>query len=502
MRNIKVLALIIAAFYGLSANGQLVNSIYYLDNLPQTSKLNPARMPKCNFYINVMNVNTSLFTELGPQQVLTQDNVVDGVLRMPYYNQTMWDNFVNSLNDPISLRGETEAGLGFGFRAKKGYFHFDISERNIFNVSLDRDILTLNNLGNDVTKDFSSMSFSASAFAQIGLGYAYEVTPQLNVGAKIKILKGLANVNAEFNKAELYTSVDYWQLTGDAEANMSLPVRFELDQDGNIEEVNDSILSEIGIDYLNNYFAPATNFGIATDLGVEYKLLPNLFLSASLIDFGKIWWNHEVSNIKGEADVRFDGIDEDPFLYDDENDVDNYFEEFADSILGGFTSSVTNNNFNTGLAPRLYVGAEYLLNDQISFGVLSNTSFYKQRTMQSVMLSANANLNYVLTAGAHYGFNFGYANTGGFTLGLNILPIQLFFAVDYIPLRYNKADVTENDEQVNLGIVKWDYAPVPVSMNALNVQVGLNFTFGCRKRSNVPIYHDCFDDDVPGLRKL
>lgn len=501
MSKIKILILVVLATVSMASSGQLVNSLYYLDNIPQASKLNPARMPRCNFYINWINVNANMFTELGPQHVYNTNNIVDDTLRMPYYNEDMWQNFLNDLHDPVSFSTESEIGLGFGFKTKEGYFHFDLSERNVFNVGLDKDLLTLNNLGNEVTKDFSSMNLKATAFLQLGLGYALELNSNLNIGAKLKLLKGLAVTDVYFEEATLYTSVDYWRFTGDATANISAPLNFVLDEEGNIEEVESTLPENIDFSYVSDRLFTGSNLGAAIDLGVEYKLMPNLYLSASLIDLGKIWWNYDVSNIQGGGEIEFDGIDEEPLFYDSDEEINAYFENLADSLLGGMTSSVSTNNFNTGLAPKLYVGAEYLLNEQISFGVLSSTSFYKEQTMQSIMFSANANLNYFLTAGAHYGWNFGYANTGGFTLGLNLFPIQVFVAADYLPLSYKKFDMNEGYD-LDLGFTKWDYTPIPINLNAISLQVGLNFTFGCKRGSDVPIYDAEFDEDIPGMRNL
>ncbi|MFB6342220.1 DUF5723 family protein [Saccharicrinis sp. FJH62] len=501
MQKIKVIALFIAVFWGLNANGQLVNSLYYMDNLPQASRLNPARMPNCNFYINVMNVGTSMFTELGPQHILTQDNVINDTLRMPYYNETLWNEFLDKLHDPISLNLETEAGMGFGFRAGRGYFHFDLTERNIMNIHLAKDFLTMNDLGNDVTKDFSTLSINSTAFMQAGLGYAREITPNLNVGMKLKLLKGLAAATVNVNRAELYTSVEQWNFTADAIGDVSIPVRFDVDQNGDLV-ANDSVLQNIDFGYIKKYSSPATNFGAAVDLGVEYKVMPQLYLSASLVDLGKIWWNNNVSNIAAGGNVNFEGVSEEPLLYTDQEKVDDYFQNLGDSLLNELSYGVSHNNFSSGLAPKLYVGAEYLLNEQISFGLLSNTTFYKDKTMESIMFSANANLYHFLTAGAHYGWNWGYANTAGFTLGINIFPIQIYLAADYLPLRYQKVDVTEGNNQIDLGFAKWDYAPIPVNLNALSLQVGLNFKFGCRKRYNEPIYKDKYDKEIPGWREL
>ena len=106
-----------------------------------------------------------------------------------------------------------------------------------------------------------------------------------------------------------------------------------------------------------------------------------------------------------------------------------------------------------------------------------------------------------LTAGAHYAWNFNYANTAGFTLGFNIWPLQIFLATDYIPLRYQNIDIAEGADH-ELPIFDNEYTPIPVDFNAFNFQLGINFKFGCRKKYNVPIYKGEYDEEIPGLRKL
>lgn len=501
MRNIKITAIVVMVLMVSAMTGQTNNSLYYMDNLPQASKLNPARMPNCNFYINLPNVAFKTISDIGPQQFITHDNVVNDTLRMPYYNEDLWNNFMDKLNDPISLMFETEVGMGFGFRAGRGYWHFDVSERNIISVNLAKDILTLNNLGQGQHKDFSTMSIHATAFLQSGIGYAREINQNLSVGGKIKLLKGAVNAQAVINKFDLHTSVEQWQVNADAVANLSFPIRFETDADGNITGVNDSLLKNIDLDFARKMASPLVNFGTAIDLGVEYKLLPKLHLSASLIDFGKIWWNYEVSNISAKGDVTFDGIKDvdNAYFLDDEDEVEEFFQEFGDSLLNLISTPYTNNNYSTNLAPKLYIGAEYLLNDVFSVGVLSNTTFYRKKTMQSIMFSANANFYHFLTAGAHYGWNWGYANTGGFTLGFNLWPLQIYMAADYLPLRYNPVNT---GEELNLGIISRKHVPVPVDFHALNFQVGMNLKFGCRKKYNIPVYERDYDNSIPGQRRF
>lgn len=503
MRNIKTIALIISAFIAVNLQGQLVNSMYYMDNLPQASKLNPARMPNCNFYINLPNVSTKIMTGLGPQHFLTNDNVVKDTLRMPYYNEDLWDDFMDKLDDPISLMLETEIGFGMGWRKNRGYYHFDISQRNMVGINLAKDMLTLNNLGQGVIKDFSTMSMNASAFLQFGMGYAREINSDLSVGGKIKLLKGLMNANMVVNKSDLYTSRQKWSFDADADVNLSFPVKFILDDEGQIEELDDSRLEEIGDDpvaYAKEFASPMTNLGLAVDLGVEYKLLPKLHLSASVIDLGKIWWNNDVSNIKAETKekMEFDGISDEPIFYDND-EFDQYITDLGDSLVNLLSYAVSGNNYSTGLAPKLYFGAEYFLTDAISLGVLSNTTFYRKQIMQSVMFSANANFYHFLTAGAHYGWNWGYANTAGATLGFNLFPLQIYIAADYLPIKYQK--VLTGDE-IDLGFRKQDYVPVPINFNALSFQIGMNLKFGCKKRYNIPIYDNEFDESIPGLRNL
>lgn len=501
MRNIKITIIAVLTLLVSVSKGQTSNSLYYMDNLPQASKLNPARMPNCNFYINIPNVAFKTITDIEPGLFITRDNVVNDTLRMPYYNEDLWNNFMDKLDDPISLMLETEVGLGFGFRAGRGYWHFDLSERNNISINLAKDLLTFNNLGQGERKDFSTMSLNATAFLQAGIGYAREINQNLSVGGKIKLLKGVVNGQMVINKGDFFTSVEYWQVGANAEANLSFPIEFETDEEGNIIGVNDSALKNIDVNYLRKIAPPSVNFGTAIDLGVEYKLLPKLQLSASIIDFGKIWWNNDVKNITAKGDVKFDGI-KDPdnaYFLDDEDERGQFFEEFGDSLLNLFSTPLTYNNYSTNLAPKLYIGAEYLLNDVFSVGVLSNTTFYRKKTMQSIMFSANANFYHFLTAGAHYGWNWGYANTGGFTFGFNIWPIQIYMSADYIPLRYQPVDT---GEELNLGFITQKHVPVPVNFNALNFQLGMNLKFGCRKKYNIPVYDREYDSTIPGQRSF
>ena len=132
MHKRKLILFLFAILMVGYTTGQTVNSLYYMDNLPQASKLNPARMPNCNFYLNLATVNARVFSSFGPGLILNSNNVINDTLRMPYYNENLWNDFLNQLDDPNSMRFETEVGYGFGFKAKNGYYHFDIRGIDFF----------------------------------------------------------------------------------------------------------------------------------------------------------------------------------------------------------------------------------------------------------------------------------------------------------------------------------------------------------------------------------
>ncbi len=488
MKQLYIISIIVLMGLSSVLNGQNVSSHYFLDNLPESSKLNPAFMPNCKFYLDLPGIGNSYFgltSDIGIQDVLTSANNGD-LLNLPFNNPALMDDFLGTLSKFSFL--ETEANinlLGFGFKTDYGYFHFNTSERFVSDIRLPKALFQLNQLADKdneyygASHDLSGMSMNLTVFQEISAGLTYDLSSSLKVGGKVKLLLGHANTRLKMNEFVLSTSTKEVSIDAEIVARQSSPIKMTVDEDDvpMIDESEEFVFEEDALDYALAF----QNLGFAVDLGVEYMLLPNLSLSASVVDLGMIRWKSNTFNYQAEGDGVFQGVDE-MIVYDEEN-RDEYFENLADSLSDQYTLGHDFDPYSTSLVPKLYIGAEYQFSDVFSAGILGKTRFYESGLRENVYFSANLNLYHFLTAGAHYNWAWSEPNTMGFTLALKLFPLQVYLSTDMMPLAYRYYAMDGKDFPDMSSRL-----PLPSKFNGFNAQVGVNLMFGCRKKKNVPLY--------------
>jgi len=167
------------------------------------------------------------------------------------------------------------------------------------------------------------------------------------------------------------------------------------------------------------------NNGFGLDAGFTYKVLRNLMVHASLIDFGSITWRNNTYNytLSGN-EVSTSGI-----TYDQVND--NSVGRYGDSLLNLLVDSkITRESFKTALQSRYLAGADwdFTKRDRLgflfqgrSFGSLLTTSYTASYTRR---MSTNWDLT------ANYTINNYIKNTVGFGSAVKWGPVQLYIVSD------------------------------------------------------------------------
>ena len=459
------------------ARAQVVSSLYFMDNLPQSSILNPAFTPNYNFYFGipvVNNVNIHFGSDIGLGDIYS-----DG--------QYVWNNyeglykpFLKSLAKTSYLTTELNTSIfNMGFRTKKGFIHIAINTRADFKFGIPKDLFKVNDLS--IGHDFSGSGIKAQLFNEFAFGYSHQISDKLSVGGKIKYLNGLTSASLEFDQFDLTTTEAAWAYDVVGTINKSGP--FEIDKDD--EGFPSGISSDEDFENLGRVFdllfAKGGNSGIGIDLGAEYEVIPRLKLSASVIDLGKINWRKDVENINFTANYEFTGI-HDPVSSDNGTSIDvneDALDDIIDDIKDSYDSpSSSADAFSYSLSPKLFLGAEYELTQSLSLGVVSRTHFIEQEKRQNFIFAANANLKRILTLGANYNIGVDNQNSYGGVLGLRIFPFYIYFAADVIPgYAPGGSSITFADQ---------DPLEIPVSMPAnlssFNFQVGINIAIGERRR--------------------
>lgn len=455
IKHIASIALAVVLSAGVSAQTTL-NSSYFMEKMTKRNQLNPAlktpnnyvSMPSLgNFYLGI-NSNLGLGTFLYPR---------DNKLVTFLHESVPADEFLNKLTPNNTI--ELDLGIdliSFGFWAWGGQNTFNLALKSNTGAYLPREIFEFLKTGQEATGvtryDMSNITATTSNYLELALGHARDITDKLSAGAKIKVLIGAAHAEARIDRMDISMSQNEWTIkqAGHLQATSLL----ELTTDPETGEVT-------GYDF-GNHFGVA-GFGLGFDLGATYEIIDNLTLSAALTDIGFMRWNNltraETDPDKGFIYTGFDNIGAE----DDENG-DNPFDQKADQLgddlkaLTKFYQSDTRSVSNS-LRTTLRVGAEYaVLDNAISFGLLSTTRFVGYRTYAEGM----AAINFRPLSALHLTVNGSVSNMGssvGAILNICAPGFNFFVGTDYFATQYSKQFI-------------------PINHARANFSFGFNITFG------------------------
>ena len=450
------------------AKAQASLSLYYMDNIPQTALLNPARQPRCNMYIALPNVTFRAESNVKESELFQK---VDGE----------WHSFIDKAFDYNKLNKRFKNGarlnsqistniLQVGFHGKEGTLSVGLAERIDMCATLPSAFITMLDKGfPDGTRlNFSNMRLNMNVYRELSLGYSINATEQLVVGSRFKLLSGFATLKTDIERFEVISGREQWTFDVNSSVSMSYPLKINSAADGTfaIDSIEMKDLS--GSEWLSKSLG-FQNPGIAIDFGAEYTFNKNFKVSAAVTDLGVILWTNDMNTIHSKSSYTFTGVDMDldDFLSEG-TDFGKMISEVTDSVKTALTNTVSHDKFTTGPRPNLYIGGEYTLSHNMSIGFVSQTTFWKGSISQNFNLSANFkpyNFASLMT-----GLNLDVKGccTADFGFSLNIGPIQYFLMTNGLPIAYRRLNIDG------------DKIPVPYNVCDLTISTGLNIILGAK----------------------
>lgn len=464
----KYILIISLVFLVLGAFSQSMNNtLYYLQNTPQSNKLNPAIIPEYDVWVGFPGIN-SIYLNYSNNSFNVEDllHKGDGI----YKDSVVVDinSFHAALTNTNVVNFSNENTLfALGLRINpSSYITFDISQKNELMFGFDKDMVTFLKNGNadylGKNFDFGHLQLNGSAYNQIALGFSKELGKDKSfvLGFKLKLLYGISNVDMTDSEMSVYTSQDasLVRLKSKQFIRVSMPLNIARDKDGYVDfediEFNDDNIDE-------KFFKGTENKGFGFDVGAQYKVNEDLTLSASIIDLGFIRWKSNTTEFYQDATFDWKGGDWSQSGNSDAPDfkeIEDVMEDLVDSLGDKFQFRDRKNAYTTTLNSKFYVGGSYKLKEWVTLGALSRTQFYYGNISTSLTLSANTRLcRNVSTSISYTATNNSYTNLG---LGLTAkLGCMQFYAV------------TDNVFGANL-----------TKTQLINFRFGLNLLFGHRDR--------------------
>ncbi len=458
-----------------SAQSQQVNTLYFLENAPMRHLINPAFQPVSNVYVTLpvigytsMAVGTNGFT------------MKDFIFKDPTTGNTITPLHPNAPTDWLEKRPTFRLDmdayinlLGVGVRIKEnGYFHFNLSQHLMGNTNIGTGLFRVNDLTTGVVGPYSA-GVNALVYTDLSLGYSHKINDQWTVGGKMKLLFGQAYIDAGLNDLTVETSRE--QLHARAAGNVlvaaSLPwgsIPEDLADLENLTTLNTT-------DYLN-MIKPA-GLGAAWDLGVTYKPIKNLQITASVTDLGFIRWT-KLASTAVSLDTTFTGVELNygDYVYDGQFQVDSLTSSLTNTLTG-YTDALeygkldkSRRAYTNMLTANLHVGVDAnFCDNRLGVGVHSRTRFYNNHITEEVTLGAAYRpFNWVNIAASYSFINGHWSNIGA---ALSIAPydgIMLTLATDYIPTTYAKASSSK--------------LSLPYKTSGANVSFGIAIVAGTNRR--------------------
>lgn len=449
--NIKRVALSIATMTALTAGAQTTNSAYFLDNYLYNFQLNPAIGNESNFVAMPVlgNFNVGLNGNLGLNDIIYNVNGKTTTFLNPGVNTA---EFLNSLSDNNKLGANIKLGiLSAGFKAFKGYNTISINVRANVNSQLPKSLFSLLKEGvENKTYNISNFSAHADAYAEIALGHSHKINDKWRVGGALKFLVGVGNIDAQFDNAQLTLGEDAWSAVVNGQMQASIKsAKFEYDTNdrtGN-EYVSGIDLDDIG--FINGY-------GVAFDLGAEFKLNKDWTFSAAVLDLGFInWSNNLIASTNGDKTFSTDKY---TFSVDGDapNSFDNEWDKISDDLSALYELEDMGNNGSRSkmLGATINVGAEYTLPvyRKLTFGLLNTTRLQGDYTWTEFRLSANVMPVKAFSAGVNFAAGT-YGCAFGWIMNLKVPGFNLFAGMDHTFTKLAKQGVPlSSNATINFGI--------------------------------------------------
>lgn len=392
--------------------GQQNISLFNLQGVPSSYGLHPGRMPLSNVYVGIpgiTNLNTQFSNTGFDLGALIPDG--SGSSTTDFFDSDFADIYDILGTDNQLLFDVQATWLDFGFRVKRNFFSFTLSDQAFFQLDFPKSVFELfDDIDKDIasqtnkTYDLGNLALNATHYRAYAFGYTRTILPNLSAGLRLKLLQGLGNARTNNENLAFETNI----------SNATTSVLGSL-------AFYTSGLSTLETDP-GSYWLGSGNSGLALDVGVQFEPSDKIELFASVLNLGGINWN---------ADLSTDAIQSTSFSPSLEN-IENFEEDaqlFFDSLLNNTRSELA--PYRSKLPAYGYLGGNYYLLPHTSVGALLLPRFFEGETNLAVSFNAQTRLRRIFQIGVQYTMQGGDSWLGA-GASLNLGPVQVFAASDNI----------------------------------------------------------------------
>jgi hypothetical protein len=470
----------------LFINAQQVNSLYFMEDVPVRHFLNPSFQPTNDYYLSLPIIGFTQFS-MGNNSLSFKDIIYNVNGKTVSFLDSLGDKkrFLATLKPTTIFQTDFQTNLlSVGFRKESAYWTFSFTEKEEGMISLPKDLFQLSLFGTqniqNNTFNFSATQGNLSIYTEAAIGYSRKLNDKWTFGGKLKLLIGSANVSNNNNQFLVGAGINDWTINGNGTLNYSGHLKI-------VTASNYQSFAFIKPANLSDWLKPS-GIGAGIDVGFEYRLDKNIKLSGAINDLGFINWFRNSQNYQYSINYSFKGLN--PINNNSTattiQDVYNQLilnNGLLNSIVNGFNTSsrsiLTTNSYITFTKARINLGFEYsLINDKLSFGLLSYSQIFNNIMTEELTASVNGRPNKWLNASLSYSVFNGQLSTIGAGIGIKKGIFNWFMAADYLPFQkttLSLSDLGANYPKINI--------PIPYNSTCFNIAAGLNLIFD-RKMKN------------------
>lgn len=473
IRSMKIFLAVVFTAISAGLYAQMDMTIYPLSSIPQSYYDNPSVMPDCKLHIGCFPV---LFVPILSSNYTSISNSgfkYDDIIHRRKSNDSLYldpTDMIKSMskkNHLIFNQYIEWASFGFKFDQNK-YINFSFTEKLTGRFTFPRDLFSMMWQGNaqfiGSYADLTGTGIDITHYREIAFGYTQQIDEKWTVGGRLKLLFGNANIWTKKSKAQLYVHEDYYDLTGNANVIVyaSAPQKiFDLLNDA-IKDTNSNI--DFNRSDVSDYFFNFDNPGFGLDVAATYIINKDFTVSASVVDFGYIFWKTAARKYYTDESVyTFRGIDVNDFIRYDSTRFGDVARAIADSLLEAFDFQEEQTSYASPLNPKIFLSAFYNISPKDKVYAIFRTDIYENTIHPNFSLAYTRKFGNILDFSVSYSYmnrnwlNLGIGSSGRFG------PFQIFLATDNI------------------------LAPIiPYHTKNINIHFGCNYVFYQKKSS--PLY--------------
>lgn len=442
-----------------SALAQNVNTGYFNDGYVYRHELNPAFGSEQGYvsFPALGNVNANVNGNIAIDNIFYN---VNGRTTTFMNSAVDKSTFLSKIEDNNKLNENAKIQIfGIGFNGMDGFNTIEFNIRQNFGINIPRSLFELAKGGlTNKTYDIQDLNAHMDAYGEVAIGHSHQITNRLRIGAKLKLLMGIANIDANFNKAQISLNEDAYTATVDAEVQASMKgLRYEQGERYLGPENNQTLHKYVNGADIDK--SGVNGMGFAIDLGAQYQLNDNWKFSAAILDLGSISWkNNLIATTNGQNTFNTD-----KYIFSPDEESIHSFDNELDLITDDLASiyelhdAGDRGSRSTSLNATMNAGIEYVpyFYNKLSFGLM-NTTRFGDYGWTEFRLSANVCPTKAFSASASLGVGT-YGTSFGWLLNLHPNGFNVFVAMDRTFSKLAKPGI-------------------PISGNG-SMSVGVNFPF-------------------------